>query len=606
MAEQAGRLVARDEVDPKDCWDLSSLYADEAGWDRDFAAAEAVLPELRAFRGRLGEGAATLRAFLDLETGADRRLVRLYNYAARRSDEDTKNSHFSGLRDRMSALVSRSSEATSFFRPELLALPAETLAGYLAATELAPFRVVLDRIVRMKPHTLSEKEERLLALSHEATKAASEIFGQLTNADLTFGTVEDENGLPVEVTHGRYSSFLQKQDRSVRKAFFETYYRGFFEHRHTLAATLAAGVRRNVFYAKARGYESARQAALFPQAIPEAVYDNLLAGVHEKLPALYRYYELRRSLLGLDENHFYDVMVPVVPDVQMRHTYGEAVDLCLEALAPLGAEYTKTLGQGLRGGWVDRYENRGKRSGAYSSGCYDSEPFILLNFEEQSLSSVYTLAHEAGHSMHSWSSHRAQTPQDADYCIFVAEVASTFNETLLTHHLLSRTDDPRQRAYIIHREIDGLRGTLFRQTMFAEYEHLLHRRVEENQPLSLDALTGMYHEVLARYFGPDFALDPQLDLECLRIPHFYYNHYVYQYATGISAAIALSQRVLGGEPGALEAYHGFLSAGGSAYPIEILKRAGVDMTSTAPVTSALAHFERRVAELEELMVAVSV
>ncbi|MHC4831714.1 MAG: M3 family oligoendopeptidase, partial [Planctomycetota bacterium] len=370
-------------------------------------------------------------------------------------------------------------------------------------------------------------------------------------------------------------------------------------HKHTLSAALQAGIKRDVFYARAKNHTSARAAALFRNNVPEAVYDNLIEAVHENLGGLYKYYELRRELLGLDEIHFYDLFVSVVPDLKMRHTYEEAVAKIIAALAPLGEEYTSTLNDGLLGGWVDRYENRGKRSGAYSSGCYDSDPFILMNFKADSLEHTYTLAHEAGHSMHSHYS-KKQLPQNADYSIFVAEVASTFNEALLTHYMLETTDDPKMRAFIINREIDGLRGTLFRQTMFAEFEKVIHAKAEANEPLSLDVLTGAYHEILERYYGPDFTLDAELDLECLRIPHFYYNFYVFQYATGISAAIALAKKVIAGEEGALERYIGFLSAGGSKFPIDVLKDAGVDMTQKDAVAAALEHFNARVDELKAL------
>ncbi|MFC1706265.1 oligoendopeptidase F [Planctomycetota bacterium] len=600
-ATESRTLPARSEVDPKDCWDLSSLYVAEEDWERDFQKEEANLPQLSEFKGKLAEGPEVLRAYLDLDVESDRRLSHLYNYAARKSDEDTANSHYVGLKDRISSLHTRKCEATAFFRTELVSLPDDTLDTYLEDEALAPFRFVVEKLLREKPYTLSEGEERVLALAGDVTKSPYEIFGQLNHADMKFGFVTDEDGTRVEVTHGSYRSFLSKRNRDVRKSFFETYYQGFLDHKHTLAAALAAVIRRNLFYVKSRGFESARAKALFGNNIPESVYDNLVAAVHKHLPTLHRYYALRKRVLDIEEIHFYDIMVPVVPEIDVRHTYEEAVDKVIAALAPLGSQYCDTLKQGLTTGWVDRYENRGKRSGAYSSGSYDSDPYILLNYNEDNLDDVYTLAHEAGHSMHTWYSSRNRPPQYADYSIFLAEVASTFNEALLTQHLLKTTDDRQMRAYLINREIDDIRGTLFRQVMFAEFEHLLHRRVEERKPLSLDHLTGSYHEILEAYYGPDFTLDSQLDLECLRIPHFYYNFYVYQYATGISAAIALSEQVLGGGPDELSAYQAFLSAGGSAYAIEVLKQAGVDMTGPEPVEAALEHFGHRVDELASLL-----
>ncbi|RME72128.1 MAG: oligoendopeptidase F, partial [Planctomycetota bacterium] len=525
-------LPERSEIDPRDRWDLSDLYEDEAGWEKDFAALEAMIPELASWRGRLGESAEGLRTFFDLDVRADRLFGKLHTWAGRKSDEDLSNSHYRGLLERVRNLHTRLAEATAFVRPELMAIDDERMARWLQSETLAPYRFQLEKILRYKPHTLTEGEERLLAMSGDMAQAPFEAFGQLNNADLRFGFIETPEG-EVEITHASYGSFLTRPERPLRKAFFERYYAGYEAHKHTLAATLAGGVKRNVFYAKARRFPSARAAALFGNNVPEAVYDNLIAAVHEKLPALYRYYALRKRVLGLDELHFYDVMVPLVPDLECHYRYEEAVELVARAVQPLGAEYVQTLREGLLGGWVDRYENRGKRSGAYSSGCYDSRPYILMNYRGDNLNDVYTLAHEAGHSMHSWYSRRAQPPQYAGYSIFVAEVASTFNEELLTHHLLEAESDPRMRAYVVNRAIDDIRSTLFRQVMFAEFEHRIHERAERGEPLSLADLQTHYHEILERYYGEGFALDPQLDLECLRIPHFYFNFYVFQYATGL-------------------------------------------------------------------------
>lgn len=594
-------LASRSEVPQSDCWDLSSLYAKEADWEKEFAKAEELVPQVAAYAGRLAESAATVRAYLELDVQVTRMLEKLYNYAARKSDEDTSDSHYMGLKDRITGLNTRFAEAMSFFNAELLALPDETLNTYIASEELAPFRFNVERIVREKPYTLSVGEERVLALAGDVTRAPYDSFGQLNNADLRFGFVEDEQGRRVEVTHGSYGMFLQKPQREIRKAFFEKYYEGFEAHKHTLAAMLASGVRANMFYAKARGFESARARALHKSNIPEAVYDTLVEATRDNVEPLYKYYDLRKRVLELDEVHFYDLLVPAVADIELHHSYDEAVGVTVAALAPLGEDYTKTLEHGLRHGWVDRYENRGKRSGAYSAGCYDSEPFILLNFKEEVLDHVYTLAHEAGHSMHTWHSARNQPPQYYNYPIFLAEVASTFNEVLLTHHLLAQTDDPRMKAYIISKEIDDFRSTFFRQVMFADFEHTLHAHAEAKKPLSLDEITGLYHELLERYHGPRFTLDPQLDLECFRIPHFYYNFYVFQYATGLATAIALAERVLHGGATELEAYKGFLGAGESRYAIDILRSAGVDMTTREPIEAALRHFAKRVDELEELL-----
>ena len=594
-------VLTRDQVDPKDCWDLSKLYPEAEVWEVDFATLESALPKIEAFRGQLTESAASLAAFLALEVELERALDKLHTYAARRSDEDTANSSNKGLVERLRSLAIRFSQAAAFFRPELLAVPSDRLQELLASDELANYRFHLEKVVRHKPHTLSTGEEQLLALSGDLAHASYDAFGQLTNADIDFGTIVDEAGVTQPVTHASYSSFLTKPNRDVRRAFFEQYYRGYEQHRYTLASTLNGAVKRNLFYARARNFPTAREAALFNNAIPTTVYDNLLASVHKHLPALHRYFDLRKRILKVNELHFYDIMVPLVPDIDWHMEYDAAVALVIEALAPLGTDYTSTLERGLVGGWVDRYENKGKRSGAYSSGCYDSDPYILLNYRSDNLSAVYTLAHEAGHSMHTWLSKQNQDPTYAGYSIFVAEVASTFNEELLTTHLLKTHDDPRMQAYVLGRAIDDIRGTIFRQTMFADYELAIHTRAEGGLPLSLDDFTTLYREQLVRYFGPRFALDPQLDIECLRIPHFYYNFYVYQYATGLSAAIALSQAVLREGKPACDRYLGFLQAGCSAYPIDVLKRAGVDVTTPKPVDAALAHFDKLVTQFEQVM-----
>ena len=601
MSSEVQTIPTRDQVAAGDSWDLTDLYPSDEAWEADFKRVEERLPALTAFRGTLADGDQNLLGFFQLDVEVDRVLGRLYHYAHRASDQDLSNGHYQGLADRASRLWSRASEASSFFRSELLALPVETLDGYLTSEVLAGFRFNLEQIVRGKPHTLSEPEERLLAMASDVTRAPYDIFAQLNDADLTFGMVEDEEGNQVEVSQGTYIVYLSKPERSVRKQFFETFYDAYLAHKNTFAASLASAVKRDIFYARARGFEGSREAALFKVEVPETVYDSLISAVHNHLPTLHRYFDLRKRLLGLDELHFYDVMVPILSDIQVHHPYEEAVDKVVASLHPLGAQYTDVLDEGLRRGWVDRYENRGKRSGAYSACCYDAHPYILLNYSPDELNHVYTLTHEAGHAMHSWLSHKHQPPQVGHYVIFVAEVASTFNEVLLTQHLLDSSTDDRMKAYILNREIDMIRSTIFRQTMFAEYEHLLHAHAEAEKPLSIDAMTEMYHDVLVRYFGPGFTLDPQLDYEYLRIPHFYYNFYVFQYATGLSAAYALADRVRDGGQAELDAYLGFLRAGGSKYPIDILRDAGVDMTTPQPVEAALRHFGRRVDELEALI-----
>jgi oligoendopeptidase F len=454
----------------------------------------------------------------------------------------------------------------------------------------------------MKPHVLSEAEERLLALGSVALSGYDDTFSQLTDVDMKFGVLMDETGRERPLTQSSFSSFLVKRDPELRKRAFHQFYTEFRDHEYTLAASLAYSVKANVFHARARRYPSALEAALFPDDVPITVYDGLIQSVRANLKPLFRYFDLRRRVLGLGELHHYDTYVPLVSEIETRFTFDDAVEMVLAALAPLGKEYVDALAEGLRSKrWCDRYESKGKRSGAFSSGSYGAPPYILMNYKEDVFADVYTLAHEAGHSMHSWFSQNSQLFQDYEYPIFLAEVASTFNEELLTHHLLQTTTDPKMRAYIINRQIDDLRSTLFRQTMFAEFEKIIYAVEESGDALTLAVFKSEYHKLLETYFAENFVLDPELDLECLRIPHFYHAFYVYKYATGISAAVALSQRMLSGEPGNVDAYLNFLRSGGSRFPLETLSTAGVDMATPAPIESTLRLFERRLTELEELL-----
>ncbi|MBL0712565.1 MAG: oligoendopeptidase F, partial [Desulfosarcina sp.] len=448
-------------------------------------------------------------------------------------------------------------------------------------------------------------EEELLAMSREMAQTAFQVFGQLDNVDLRFGTLPDDQGREVELSHGNFSTFLQNPDREVRRRAFFQYYDRYDQHKNTLAAALGGSIKGDLFYARSRRYDDCRAAALHGDRMPAAVYDNLIATVRDNRAPLLCYLDFRRRALGLDALHFYDTYVPIVKDVRFQMPYEKAVDTCVQALAPLGAAYTQTLAAGLNGTWVDRYENRGKRSGAYSSGCYDSPPYILLNYEAGNIGSLYTLIHEAGHSMHTHFSCAHQPYVYHNYTIFVAEMASTFNETLLSAHLLARyRDDPRMRAYLLNREIDNLRATLFRQTMFAEFELQVHRLAEDQEPLTLETLTAVYRELLEDYFGDRLVIDEALTLECLRIPHFYSAFYVYKYATGISAAIALASQVMEGVEGARARYLRFLPLGGSRFPLEELAVAGVDMASPAPIEQAIAHFSHLVEELTDVYAAL--
>ncbi|HRJ70892.1 MAG TPA: oligoendopeptidase F [Terrimicrobiaceae bacterium] len=596
----AASVPLRSEVRAEDTWDLTPLYGSDDQWEEDFRTLQAEYPGIEGFRGSLDSSATCLRDALEMEKAVDQRIEKLHHYASLRVTEDSSNSVALDREARLDSLLVRIGEAFSFLSPEIQAIPDGQFSAWLADPVLADWVIPLKKLRRLKPHTLSAGEERLLALGSAAVRGHAETFSQLTNVDMKFGAVRDGQGRERELTQSSFSSFLQQRDGAVRRAAFHKFYEEFQAHQFTIASSLASSVRADVFYARARNYPSALASALFRDDVPLSVYDNLISTVRKHLPPLYRYFGLRKKLLGLSEIHHYDTYVPIVGDVSTDVPWDGAVDRVLAALTPLGEEYTKTLDHGLRGGrWCDRYENKGKRSGAFSSGSYTSPPYIMMNYKADVFSDVYTLAHEAGHSMHTWYATRSQSYQNYNYPIFLAEVASTFNEILLTEHLLRTTDDRRMRAYIINRQIDDLRGTLYRQTMFAEFEKAIHAAEEAGEALTLDAFKRIYRGLLDAYFGPDFAIDEELEIEGLRIPHFYGAFYVYKYATGISAAVALADQVLA--TGDASRYLSFLRSGGSRFPIETLAEAGVDMSSPEPIAAALRLFERRVAELEELL-----
>ena len=593
-------LPVRSEVAVSDTWDLSPLYGSDGAWEADFVVLQGSVPLAEGFRGRLGESAEVLAECLEAEKTVDLRVERLNQFAALRVTEDSSNAVALDREARLESLLVRVGEAWSFLAPEIQALTDTQFQAYLDSEVLREWGIPLRKLRRLRDHTLSPAEERLLALGSSALRGHSETFSQLTNVDMKFGKLRDGEGNERELTQSSFSSFLQQRDRGVRRAAFHQFYAEFSDHKFTLAASLASSVRADVFYARARNYGSAREAALFGDDVPVAVYDGLVATVRKNLGALFEYFDLRQKMLALDEIHQYDTAVPMVEDVQVDVPWDKAVGQVLEAVAPLGTGYVATLREGLgRERWCDRYENKGKRSGAFSYGTYTSPPYIMMNYKSDVFSDVYTLAHEAGHSMHTWYSQREQLFQNYHYPIFLAEVASTFNEILLTEHLLKTTDDKRMRAYILNRQIDDLRGTLYRQTMFAEFERDIHAIEEAGEALTLEAFQRIYRRLLSDYFGPAFTLDPELELECLRIPHFYNAFYVYKYATGISAAASLAAGVLAsGDP---SAYLVFLKSGGSRYPIETLAAAGVDMSKPDPVQAALDLFSRRVAELRALL-----
>jgi len=595
------QLPKRSQVKAADQWDLSSLFPDDAAWEAAFTKWDKRIAGYEKFRGTLGDDPKSLAACLKFDIAMDRDGERLGTYAFLKTAEDTANSTYQRMQGRYQNAGSRAGQIASYIRPEIIAIPAAKMKKFLASKELAPYKLLLERVLRFKPHTLTDGEEKLLAMQSEMASAASQIFRQLNNADLKFGAIENDKGAKVELSHASFSALLHSPKRSVREAAFRQYYQQFAAHENTLAATLAGSIQRDVYYAKARGYSGSLAAAQFPDNVPTSVYDNLIASVRHNLPALHHYYALRKRKMKLRDIHMYDTYVPILSEIEKRHTWDQACKVVVKSLEPLGSDYCEVVSKGLLGRWCDRYENQGKQSGAFSSGSYEGEPYILMNFQPDVLDHVFTLAHEAGHSMHSHLSAKTQPFQYYNYTIFVAEVASTFNEQLLSKYLMANARDDRERAYLINREIDAIRATVLRQTMFAEFEKITHELAEQGEPLTVDRFKSVYHELLAAYFGPEFTLDPELDLECFRIPHFYHSFYVYKYATGLSAAIALSERVTSGVKNAVQDYLRFLQGGCSKDPLDLLRDAGVDMSKPEPVDTALAYFGRLVDELDELL-----
>jgi oligoendopeptidase F len=595
------RLPKRDQVKPENTWDLSGLYPSDEAWEVDFKKLDGLIAGYAKFQGKLGESAKSLAACLKFDSDFDRLADRVGNYAFLKTTEDQADSRYQELSGRFQSLSTRASQAASFIRPEILAIPADKMQAMLEEKVLKHYRLLLERMLRYRPHTLSDREEKLLAMQGDMAGAAGKAFRQLLDADLKFGFVRNEKGESVELSQSTLMQLLISPRRNVRRTAFHQFYQQFVGHENTLAATLAGSIHKDIYYAKARGYGSALESSLFHDNMPLSVYDSLIAAVRKHLPAVHRYYDVRRRKMKLRDIHHYDTYVPILSDIKVKRPWDKAVDVIITALAPLGAEYCNTLEQGLHGRWCDRYPNLGKQSGAFSSGTYDGDPHILMNYKSEVFDDTFTLAHEAGHSMHSWYSKNNQPYEYYNYVIFVAEVASTFNEQLLSHFLLKHAKTDEERAYLINHEIDAIRGTIIRQTMFAEFEKQTHALAEAGEALTVAAFKSIYRKLLEAYFGPEFDIDDELVLECFRIPHFYRAFYVYKYATGLSAAIALSERVLKGGKQELNAYLSFLKGGCSKWPLDLLRDAGVDMEKPEPVDTALAHFERLVGELDALV-----
>ncbi len=590
----------RSDVPKEYQWAIEDLYASDEDWKKDLDRIKDMLPQIEAFQGKLGENADSLLGFLKLQDDITVLLDRFANYALRKADEDTKNTTYQGFRDQTTGICVAISSALSFAEPEILRIPEAVLNGFYGKQpELNTYRRCLDDILRKKAHILSDAEEKILAAAGDLAQSPDDIFSLLNNADLTYESVTDIEGNRFPVTHASFIPLMQNYDRNVRKDAFESLYKTYAEHKNTSAAILSAQMKQLNFFSKMRRYDSPLEAALDANNVAPQVYRNLIDAVHENMNAMYKYVRLRKKLLKVDALHMYDLYVPIVPNAERDIPFDEAKKNIREALSVLGDDYVALLDEGFGSRWIDIYENEGKRSGAYSCGCR-LHPYVLLNYKNN-LDSEFTTAHEMGHALHSYLSNRNQPVVDADYVIFVAEVASTCNEALLMQYLLKKTTDKKERAYLINYFLEQFRTTLYRQTMFAEFELKMSQMIQNGKSINSESACRVYHDLIDLYFGDDIVHDAKIDLEWARIPHFFYNFYVYQYATGFSAAIALSQKILSeGEP-AVKAYkENFLSAGRSKDPVSILKDAGVDMSTKKPVEDALKLFDSLIDELAEL------
>lgn len=598
--EQENRIRQRSEIPVEDTWATEDLFATEEAWETEFATLENAKTYLSSFAGRLSESGESLFTFLQAMENTNSRIKDLANYVMRKADEDTRDAYYQGQTGKlMSALVALSS-ATSFETPEIMAITDEKLEEFYAqCPELERYRRSLTDLRRRKAHILSAAEEKLLAGMGEMANAPDKIYGMLADADLKFDDAVDSQGNKHPLSQGTFVSYLESPDRQLRKSAYENLYDGFGAFRNTAAGLLDTQNKQLKFFAQARNYPSALAASLDSTNVPTQVYTNLIDAVHQNLDKMHRYIRLRKKLLGLDELHFYDIYTPVVKGVDKKIPFANAKETVYAALAPLGEEYRKILKEGFDNRWIDVYQNAGKRSGAYSAGAR-VHPFVLLNYTG-TLDSQFTLAHEMGHALHSYLSNKRQNPVDADYEIFVAEVASTCNEALLMEYLLQKTPDQKERAYLINHFLDQFRGTLYRQTMFAEFEKNIGQMVLEGTTLTADVLCAEYRRLNELYYGPDVVTDDRIGLAWARIPHFYYDYYVFQYATGYSAAIALSRQILQEGAPAVERYLTFLSGGCTKSPVDLLKDAGVDMTTPEPINDALSLFGQLLDQMEELM-----
>lgn len=585
----------RSEIAQQDKWRIEDIYATDEAWEADYNECIRRAKEKCVYQGRLAESVQILYQALKESDEADLLVEHVYVYAFMKYYEDTANAVYQEMSGRAQAAVTKLSEKYAFLTPEILAIDQKKMQEYLNSDTLALYRHALEDILAKKEHALSEKEERLLAMAGQVTASPNEIFSKFNNADVKFGTILDEDGNEVELTNGRYSVFMESNDRSVRENAFKALYRQYGNYKNTLAATYYANVKQACFYAKARKYDSTLQMYLSGSFIPEKVYHNLIETVHKNLDKMHAYVSLRKQVLGVDELHFYDIYAPMVSDITMKIPYEEAKDIALKALAPLGEEYLSKVKEGFESGWVDVYENTGKRTGAFSWGTYGVHPYVFLNYTD-TLNDVFTLVHEMGHAMHTYYSNTNQPYPYAGYRIFVAEVASTCNEALLMQYLLKNCTDASEKKYLMNHYFEQFKGTLFRQTMFAEFEMITHKMAEDGEVLSTQALCDVYRKLNEEYFGADMVIDDEIALEWSRIPHFYTPFYVYQYATGYSAAIAIASKIFKGDEKTLKGYKQFLSGGCSMHPIDLLKLCGIDMESPQVIQEALDVFGKLLEE----------
>ncbi|MBO5235566.1 MAG: oligoendopeptidase F [Spirochaetaceae bacterium] len=593
-------IPLRKDVPEQDKWDLSTLFKSDEEWEESLNKISSLAQEIAQFKGKLADSPEVLLSGIKKLEEIEKISELVGSYAFLLTAGDAGESKFQEMQSRYIMIATAAETLFSFFIPELQAIDEKMIELWIERQDYSDYRIWLKKLLRLKPYILSEKEEKILTLQSESSRAAHKAFSMLTNVDMEFGSIKTEKG-EIPLSQSTYSILLENQDREVRRQAYNQFYQVFYNHRNTIASLYEGSVNQDIFEARSRGYSSSRAMALFPDKVPESVYDNLIASVREELPMLHRYYALRKRVLKLDELRHYDVYVPLTCDVKTHTSYEESVEIIRQALAPLGTEYTDVLCKGLINGWVDRYENKGKRSGAFSSGAYTGYPYILLNYKPDVLRDLFTMAHEGGHSMHSYYSAKSNPFMQYNYTIFEAEVASTFNEQLVFDYLLKNTSSSEMKAYLLSSRASDILATLHRQTMFAEYELKIHQLVESGNPLSVDVLRGTYRNLLETYFGPEMVFEEFSDMEGLRIPHFYNAFYVYKYSTGISAALALAERVTKGGESERQDYFNFLKSGGSRYPVESLRLAGVDMESQEPVKAALARFGQLVEQLEEIL-----